>query len=191
MTLRVVLAAVIFASLGGVAASRLIPGSSRVIPGERLVGPPVAVQASFRRFSDSAGVRLLDTLFRLGYHGGYSWDEKSGAIRANLLAEPDSGSAADSVQGIYEGIISLDLHHDSITDIPGTLSLRFVNLRNSPRWVLLTTDGLPEDPSDTLPIESLQRLPHNLHNAITASFTDRADAFAYWKALEHAPAPKH
>lgn len=184
MTSRIALAAVIFASLGGVAAGRLTHASNRAVPGERRVATPVEVQRSFRRFSDSAGARLLDTLFALGYHGGYAWDEKSGAVRANMIAETDSGSVADSASGIYEGIISLDLHNDTNTEIPGSITLRFVSLRNAPRWVLLTTDGLPEDPSDELPIELLRKLPRDLHDGITASFANRADAFAYWKALE-------
>ena len=184
VTSKIVLAALIFASLGGVAATRLTHVSSRSRPGERLIAAPLAVQQSFRHFSDSAGARLLDTLFALGYHGGYSWDEKAGAVRANMLAETDSGSVADSVSGIYEGIISLDLHHDTIDDIPGSLTLRFVSLRNQPRWVLLTTDGLPEDPSDDLPIEMLRMLPRDLHDGISASFASHSDAFAYWKALE-------
>ena len=189
VTTRIVLAAVIFASLGGVAASRLSHGRSRIMPGERLVAAPLAVQHAFQRFSDSAGTRLLDTLFALGYHGGYAWDEKTGAVRANLIAATDSGSVADSVNGVYEGTMSLDLHHDTITDIPGSITLRFVSLRSSPHWVLLTTDGLPEDPSDDLPIEMLRKLPTDLHDAITASFALRADAFAYWKALEATHAP--
>jgi hypothetical protein len=184
MTSRIVLAAVIFASMSGVAASRLKPAGRDVASDERRVAAPVDVQRSFRHFSDSAGARLLDTLFTLGYHGGYSWDEKSGAVRANLIAEADSGSVADSVSGVYEGIIALDLHHDIITDIPESISLRFARTRNAPQWVLLTTDGLPEDPSDDLPVESLRKLPEELHEGITASFPRRADAFAFWKALD-------
>ena len=184
MTSRIVLAVVIFASLGGVAAGRLTHARSRAVRGERRIAVPRDVQRSFRQFSDSVGARMLDTLFALSYHGGYAWDEKSGAVRANMIAETDSGSVADSVQGVYEGIISLDLHHDTNTEMPGSVALRFVRLRSAPQWVLLTTDGLPEDPSDDLPIELLQKLPRDFHEAITASFAKRADAFAYWKALD-------
>lgn len=190
MTARIVLVVVIFASLGGVAAGRLTHASTRAVPGERRVAVPRDVQQSFLQFSDSVGTHLLDTLFTLGYHGGYAWDEKGGAVRANMIVETDSGSVADSVNGVYEGTISLDLHHDTNIDIPGSISLRFVSLRSAPRWVLLTTDSLPEDPSDDLPIESLRKLPRDMHDAITASFAKRADAFAYWKALETHTAAK-
>ena len=145
------------------------------------------MQQAFRRFADSAGARLVDTLFKLGYHGGYSWDEKAGAVRPNLVVHTDSGSVDDSTSGVYEATLSLDFHHDVEEQVPPSLSLRFVSFRDAPNWVLLTTDGLPEDPSPDLTLETIRRLPRELHDAMLAPFADHADAFDFWKAHERRP----
>ena len=65
-------------------------------------------------------------------------------VRANLVAETDSGSVADSMGGIFEGIISLDLHHDVNSDVPGSISMRFVMLRKSGRWCPSLPTGHPK-----------------------------------------------
>ena len=183
---RAVLGGVIFISLAGFEASRLALRNSAA-PAERRLPPSSAVRRAFSHFADSAGTRLVDTLFTLGYHGGYSWDEKSGPVRANLIVRADSGTVADSASGVSEGILSLDFHNDVHEDVPPELSLRFVHLRDSPKWILLTTDGLPEDPSPDMPLETLRKLPQELHNALLASFSDHAEAFDFWKLQEHRP----
>ena len=182
-TSRVIVVVVISIALAGVAATKRAPGRVGVAV-ERQIPPPLSVQQAFHRFSDDAGSKLLDTLFKLGYHGGYTWDEKNGPVRPNLVAHVESGTVADSARGVYEGILSLDLHHDVLEDVAPVVSLRFVNLRDSPNWVLLTTDTYPEDPSAETPLESIRQHPHELHDAILASFSDRADAFEFWKAQE-------
>ena len=186
MTTRLLLGAAIVISGAGLAASRLTPRHPAE-PNERRVPPPLAVQQSFRRFSEITGARLLDTLFKLGYHGGYSWDEKAGPVRPNLVVRTDSGTVDDSTRGVYEGILSLDFHHDVEEEVPPSLSLRFVSFRESPKWVLLTTDGLPEDPSAEMPLETIRKLPRDLHDAMRAPFADHADAFEFWKAHERKP----
>ena len=183
-TKSLLLGAIITLSVAGFAALRFAPRRSGK-PSGRLLPAPVAVQQAFRQFSDSAGTRLVDTLFKLGYHGGYSWDEKAGPVRPTLIVRTDSGSVADSVSGIYEGTISMDFHHDLQDDVPSSVSLRFVKLRASPKWILLTTDGYPEDPTPDIPLEAIRKHPRELHEAVLASFVDHADAFEFWKALEH------
>lgn len=87
-------------------------------------------------------------------------------VRANLVAETDSGSVADSMGGIFEGIISLDLHHDVNSDVPGSISMRFVMLRKSGRWCPSLPTAHPKT-RRTIPIERLRELPSDLHDAIT------------------------
>ena len=182
-TWRWFVGAVISLSIAGFAATRFTSRHSSA-PAVRHLPPPFAVQQAFQRFSDSAGTRLVETLFKLGYHGGYSWDEKDGPVRANLVTRTDSGSVADSTSGVHEGILSLDFHHD-VHDVPPGLSLRFVNCCDSPKWILLTTDSYPEDPSPETPLETIRNLPRELHDAMLASFGDHADAFDFWKSQEH------
>jgi hypothetical protein len=185
-TKRLLLGAAVTLSVvgfAGFAASRITPRRPARSSG-RLLAVPAPVQQSFKRFSDSAGARLVDTLFKLGYHGGYSWDEKAGAVRPTLIVRTDSGTVADSVSGIYEGVLSMDFHHDVQEDAPSSVSLRFVNLRDSPKWILLTTDSFPEDPTAEVPLEAIRKHPRELHDAMLASFADHAEAFDFWKTLE-------
>lgn len=180
---RLLLGAVIFVSVAGLAATRRKVRPAPVAT-ERQLAAPLAVQQSFRAFSDGAGAHLTDTLFKLGFHGGYSWDEKGGPARPNLVTRTESATVTDSTRGVFEGTLSLDFHHDVHDEVPPVVSLRFVTQAGSPKWVLLTTDGYPEDPTPELPLDAIRKLPRELHAALLAPFVDHADAFDYWKARE-------
>lgn len=146
---------------------------------------PAAVQRSFQHFGDSLGGHLLDTLYALGFHGGYTWDEKSGTRRPNLIVRSELQSVADSTEGLYEGTFTLDFHHDSLSDIPPTIVLRFASVHDAPNWVLLTTEGSPIDATSDLTPESLRKLPPGLNDALMAPFADRIEAYDWWRNQEN------
>ena len=150
----------------------------------RSVPMPIAQQRAFQQFADSTGPFLLDTLFVAGFHGGYSWDEKSGPKLPNLIVRPERQTASDSAQGIFEGTFTLDFHHDTLQGVPSTVSLRFASVRGSPKWTLLTTDGFPEDVTPDIGPAVIQQMPAQLHAALRAAFADHAEAFDFWKSLE-------
>ena len=184
---RLVLGAVIFVAVAGLAATRRKARQAPVAT-ERQMPAPLAVQRTFKAFCDSTGARLADTLFKLGFHGGYSWDEKSGPVRPNLVPGTDSATVSDSTRGVFEGTLSLDFHHDVQAVVPPVVTLRFVTQRGTPKWVLLTTDSYPEDPTPELTLQAIRKLPAELHEAVLSQFLDHADAFEYWQALERGKA---
>lgn len=151
---------------------------------ERGITPPVSVQRSFQAFADSTGKRLVDTLFALGYHGGYSWDEKTGPVRPNLIVRTELQSAKDSAANVYEGTLTLDFHHDSLSKLPPSASIRFSSTGDAAQWTLLTTDGFLIDPRPDLRLEFISGMPPALHAALRSVFAGRAEAFEYWNNLE-------
>lgn len=155
-------------------------------PLERGVSAPVSVQRSFQAFADSTGKQLLDTLFALGFHGGYAWDEKRGAVRPNLIVRTELQSVKDSAANVYEGTMTLDFHHDSLSKLPPSASLRFGSTGDAAQWILLTTDGFLIDPSRDLRLEFISRMPGELHAALRSVFAGRAEAYDYWNNLEPA-----
>ena len=151
----------------------------------RTVVLPVAVQRAFQHFGDSVGPRLLDTLFALGYHGGYSWEEKGGARRPNLIVRSEMQSTADSTEGLYEGTFMLDFHHDSLSDVPATVILRFASVRDAPNWVLLTADGNPIDVTADLSAEAVRKMSPVLTAALMAPFADKIESYDWWRNQEN------
>ena len=182
VTSRVLLGALLATSVTGLLTIPRAPRSGS--PEARPIAPSVAVQRSFQHFADSLGTRLLDTLFALGYHGGYTWDETGGARRANLIVRSEWQTASDSVADVNEATLTLDFHHDSVGDVPPTVSLRFASARGAADWVLLTSDGYPEDQTQELSQEAIHNMPPALHDALQAPFANRIDSYDWWKNHE-------
>ncbi|MDB4917999.1 MAG: hypothetical protein JWM95_5643 [Gemmatimonadetes bacterium] len=151
----------------------------------RTVVLPVNVQRAFQHFGDSIGPRLLDTLYALGFHGGYAWEEKSSSRRPDLIVRSELQSSADSTDGLYEGTLTLDFHHDSLSDVPLTVILRFASVRDASNWVLLTTEGSPLDATSDLTADAPRKLPAGLSDALMAPFADRIEAYDWWKNQEN------